>query len=339
MNFLVPNLTEERKVAIIIAQLSFEQQNEVLAKFSETEVIRVMTEMAKLPAVSHELLQEVIASVAQEIGEYSRAKQGGFEVAKAILLHRFGASRAAELIDQLQDITPVEEPLAFLNAVDAQQIHSVCSNENPQAVAIILAHIDPPLAAAVLGRLEDDVRADVTLRIARLGLIPTVVIQRLTSVLDRRLSTFIRTGAPIIAVDGVTTAVQILNNSDRASEKDILAKLEEADPEIAEQIRSEMFGWEDVVKLDDKTLQRVLRDITMPGLAKALKNKDHEVIEQFKSNLSSRQLDDLHEEMDALGMIRLSDVEHEESVIVKKVRQLVDEGEIDILRSEGEILV
>ena len=335
----MPNLTDERRVAIIIAQLNFEQQNEVLSKFSENEVMRVMTEMAKLPAISHDLLQDVIHSVIQEISEFSRAKQGGLEVAKTILIHRFGPGRAAELIDKLQEITPSVAPLSFLNRIDPQQLQGVCANENPQAVAILLAHIDAPLAATVLGRLDDDMRAEVTLRIAKLGLIPSAVIQRITDVLERRLSTFVRTGAPNVAVDGMTAAVQILTNSDRASEKDILSKLELADPEIAERIRSEMFGWEDALKLDDKTLQRVLRDITMPGLAKALKNKELDVVEQFKRNLSSRQLDDLHEEMDALGMIRLTDVEQEEGVIVKKIRQLADEGEIDILRSEGEVLV
>jgi flagellar motor switch protein FliG len=203
----------------------------------------------------------------------------------------------------------------------------------------MLAHIDAPLAATVLGRLDDDTRAEVTLRIAKLGLIPTSVIRRLADVLERRLSTFVRTGASNVAVDGVTAAVHILNNSDRASEKDILAKLELANPEIAERIRSEMFGWDDVVRLDDRTLQRVLRDVTMPGLAKALKNKETDVIEKFKRNLGARQLDDLQEEMEALGKIRLSDVEQEESVIVKKIRQLADEGEIDLVRTEEEVLV
>jgi flagellar motor switch protein FliG len=243
------------------------------------------------------------------------------------------------MIDRLQDSAPIEAPLSFLNRIEPQQLHGVCAVENPQAVAILLAHIDAPLAATVLGQLDEQTRADVTLRIAKLGLLPASVIERLADVLDQRLSTFVRSGGSDVALDGIAAAVQILNNSDRASEKDILAKLDQANPDLAEKIRSEMFGWEDAVKLDDRTLQRVLRDVTMPGLARALKNKDADVVEKFKSNLSSRQVDDLQEEMEALGLIRLSDVEQEESVIVKTIRQLADSGEIDIVRSEEETLV
>jgi flagellar motor switch protein FliG len=333
------NMSDVRRVAIILAQLDFDQQNELLSKFSETEVFQVMSEMARLPVISHDLLEDVIGTVVKQMKELSRARQGGIGVAEAILKHRFGPARALEMIDRLQESAPIEAPLSFLNRIEPQQLHGVCTAENPQAVAILLAHIDAPLAATVLGQLGEETRADVTLRIAKLGLLPASVIQRLASVLDQRLSTFVRSGGSDVALDGVATAVQILNNSDRASEKDILAKLDQANPDLAEKIRSEMFGWEDAVKLDDRTLQRVLRDVTMPGLAKALKNKDADVIEKFKSNLSSRQVDDLQEEMEALGLIRLSDVEQEESVIVKSIRQLADEGEIDIVRSEEESLV
>ena len=327
-------LSDAQKVAVIVAQMDFTRQNEVLSKFSETEVVRVMTEMANLPIVSPDMLQSVLGTVIQEISEFSRARQGGIEVAEAILRHRFGAPRAAELIAHLHQNGPSEAPLAFLNRVEPQQIQGACASENPQVVAILLAHIDPALAAMVLGRLDDEVRAEVTLRIAKLGLIPTSVIRRLADVLERRLSTFVRSGHSNIAVDGITTAVQILNNSDRNSEKAILLRLEEENPEIAERIRSEMFGWDDVIKLEDRTLQRVLRDVTMPGLAKALKNKDDAVVEKFRRNLGARQLDDLNEELESLGKIRLSDVEAEESVIVKIIRLLADEGEIDIVRSD-----
>ena len=339
MSPTLTSLTDSQKVAIVIAQLDFEQQNDVLSKFSEAEVVRVMAELANLPAISHELVKEVVGEVLTSISDLYRTKQGGLEVAEQLLRHRLGDRRAAELIDRLRDTAPLEAPLSFINRIDAQQIVGVCTNENPQAVAIVLAHIEPGLAADVIGRLDEEVRSEVALRIAKLGSIPTAVVKRLADVLEQHLSTFVRSGASSTAVNGVTAAVHILSNTDRTTEKQMIGKLEQYDPEIAERIRSEMFGWEDVVKLDDRTLQRVLQETTMPGLARALKNKDAETIEKFRRNLSERQLSDLQEEIDALGKIRLSEVEHEEGAIVKNVRRLADSGEIDIMRAENEVLV
>ena len=333
------SLSEAQKVAIVVAQLDFDQQNDVLSKFSEAEVVRVMAELANLPAISNELVREVVNEVLATIGTLYQAKQGGLSVAEQLLRHRLGERRAAELINRLKENGPAEAPLSFLNRIDVQQITGVCVNENPQAVAIVLAHIEPSIAAEVIGRLDDDTQSEVALRIAKLGAIPNSVIRRLADVLERRLSTFVQTGASNSAINGVSAAVHILSNTDRATEKHMIGRLEEIDPEVAEKIRGEMFGWDDVVKLDDRTLQRVLQETTMPGLARALKNKDAETIERFKRNLSERQLGDLQEEIEALGKIRLSEVEYEESVIVKDVRRLADAGEIDIMRAENEILV
>lgn len=332
-------LSDAQKVAIIVAQLPLDLQDQLLSKFSESEVVRVMSELAALPAISPETVDEIGQELIRSFGTLHQAKQGGLDVAEDLLRRRLGDRRAAELIDQLREAAPAEAPLDFINRVDPQQIHGVCANENPQAVAIVLAHIDPAIAADVLKRLEDAARTELTMRIAKLGPIPTSVVKRLANVLESRLSTFVRAGNASTTIDGVSSAVHILSNTDRSSEKQIIGQLEEIDPELAERIRSEMFGWEDVLELDDRTLQIVLREITMPGLAKALKNKSSEVVETFKRNLGERQLEDLEEEIGALDKIRLSEVEAEESVIVKTVRRLNDAGEIDIVRGENEILV
>lgn len=332
-------LTPTQRVAIVLLQLDQNVQNEILSKFSEREVVRVVQAMANAPAISPDLVRTVVGDVLAEIGSLYRARQGGLEIAEQVLIARLGPKRAAEILAQLRNEAPRELPFDFMIGIDPVQVAGICAAEHPQAVAVVLAHLDRDIAADVMSRLEESLRSDLAFRVAKLRPLPLAVVEVLSNTLESRLSNFVRSGSSSSEVDGVTATVRILSGLSRADERQILSQIEEKDADLAERIQSEMFGWDDVVELDRSTLMVVLREVSMPDLAIALKNKDTATITKFKSALTERQLEDLEDELAAMGKIKLSLVEQHEAAIVKAVRTLAEAGEIDIVRSENEILV
>ncbi|HWD24981.1 MAG TPA: FliG C-terminal domain-containing protein, partial [Acidimicrobiales bacterium] len=330
------NLTGSQKVAALVAQLPVDFQSALLRQFSDTESVHLLTEVANLPLISTADLEAIVDEIRQNIELRTAIKQGGMAAAEELLIIKFGRDRAAEYLDRLRELGADEAPLDFLNRIDPQQLVGVCTNENPQAVAIILAHLHRSLASDVLQKLPEEVRGEIIYRITRLGALPTSVLNRMSNVLNDRLSTFLRTGATTSAVDGVSVAVGILSGTERGTEKQIISSLDERDPDTAERVRAEMFGWEDVLQLDDRSIQVVLRDITMHDLAIALRGKDdmrvpggiEAVFNFFRRNLGERQVEELLEEIDALPKQRLTAVEAAEGLIVRTVRQKADAGEI-----------
>ncbi|MHB1975388.1 MAG: flagellar motor switch protein FliG, partial [Acidimicrobiales bacterium] len=283
-------------------------------------------------------VEKVIGQLALVTESLADVRQGGSEIAERLLRERLGASRAAQIMDELQSIG-ADHPLAFINRIEPSQIVGFISAEHPQLLAIVLAHVNRDHAARIIECLDDDLRTEVARRVAKMGPLPPDVIRRVATELDFRLSAFGRAGAGTSDVEGIATIVGILTSADQATEKQILADLDERDPEIAEQIRNEMFVFEDVVQLDDATLQTVLRAIVLKNVALALKGKQESVVAKFTGNISERAADELMEEMAALGPQRLSVVEAAEDAIVKLVRSLADAGTITIERGTDELVV
>jgi flagellar motor switch protein FliG len=330
-------LSKSQRAAVIIAQLDEERANRVLRNMSEGEVIELMALVARLPTMTSEDVDAVVDELASVTGTLSDVRQGGSDVAERLLSERLGAARAAQIMDELQSAV-TDHPLAVINRLEPTQIVGFMSSEHPQLLAVVLAHVNGDHGARVIERLEDELRTEVARRVAKMGALPPEVIRKVGAELEYRLSAFARAGGGTSEVEGIPTIVGILNNADQATEKQILADLDERDPEIAEMIRNEMFVFDNVIELDDPTLQTVLRSVVLKNVALALKGKPEHVIQKFTRNISERAAEELLEDMMTLGPQRLSVVEAAEASIVKLVRSLADAGTITIERGNDELV-
>jgi len=305
---------------------------------SEGEVIELMALVARLPTMTSEDVDAVVDELASVTGTLSDVRQGGNDVAERLLSERLGAARAAQIMDELQAAV-TDHPLAFINRIEPTQIVGFMSSEHPQLLAVVLAHINGDHGARVIERLEDELRTEVARRVAKMGALPPEVIRKVGAELEYRLSAFARAGGGTSEVEGIPTIVGILNNADQATEKQILADLEASDPDLAEEIRNQLFVFDDVVGLDDRTLQRVLRNIVPKDLAVALKGVEETVREKFLRNLSERAAQDLVEEIEILGPTRLSAVEAAQMQLVKTVREMEAAGEVVLARGDDDLVV
>ncbi|MGH9088189.1 MAG: flagellar motor switch protein FliG [Acidimicrobiales bacterium] len=330
-------LTGPQRAAVIIAQLDDERAHLLLKAMSENEVVRLMAEVARLPALKAEDVAEVIADFTNEAGAYVQVRQGGIDVAQRWLQDRLGIGRAAEVMNELEMMAS-NEPLGFLNRIEAAQIAGFLTDEHPQTVALVVVNINHEHAARVLDRMDEEVATDIVRRMATMGAVPPATVQRVADELEHRLANLLRTGSAHSEVGGVSAAAAVLNNVDRGAEKEILSRLEATDPELAEVIRSEMFVFDDVVQLDDVTLQEVLRSVVLKDVALSLKTAGPDVVDKFMRNMSERAADDLKEEIQSLGPQRLSVIEASQGAVVRAVRELADSGSITIGRANDELI-
>lgn len=329
-------LTMPQRAALVLAQLDDDRVQRILASMSEMEVVAIVAEMAHLPVMRAEEVEEVIAEFEDAAGALVQVRQGGIEVARRWLRERLGAGRATEVLAELQSLTQ-EHPMMFLNRIEPQQLVGFLADEHPQTVALVLASLHADRAAAVIEKIEEEARVEIARRMAIMGPVPPEVVQKVADELESRFSTLAYTGGGPES-GGVSSVVALLTNTARTTERQILGGLDQIDPELAERIRSEMFVFDDVVALDDASLQVALRSVSMKEMALALKGKSQQVVEKVTSNLSSRAAEDLLEDLAAMGPQRLSVVESAESAVVKAVRDLVDGGEITIGRGSDELV-
>jgi len=333
----VQKLTGRQKAAAMLVQLGSEQATRVLRQMSDVEVVELVGEVAKLPPLDVDTVREIVNEFVEAISLIRSVGQGGIEAARKVLRERLGSARAEELLSRLFGPSG-SGPLTFLNSVAPSTAASFLSNEHPQTVAIVLAHLSSENAAEILSLLDEDMRAEVAKRIGRMSRVSPEVVRQAAEVLERRLSTFLETSGSL-ATGGVQPLVNILNHSDRQVEKQILTSLDERDPELAEEVRSRLFTFEDIVMLEDRSLQLVLRHVNTKDLATALKGVTRDVREKFERNMTARASAELDEEIQALGPVRLTVVEGAQADIVRIVRDLEAAGEIVMTREADELVV
>jgi len=331
------NLTGPQRAAVIIAQLDDDRANLLLRSMTENEVIRLMAEVARLPSLTTDDVREIVEAFTTEAGAYLQVRQGGMDLAQRWLHDRLGGPRAAEVMAELE-LMAQDQPLAFLNRIEPPLVAGSLADEHPQVVAVVLANIFHEHAARVLDRFDQDVRPEIVRRMATMVAVPPALVQRIADEMTLRLSAVLRSGGSPADVGGVSAAAAVLNNVDRTAEKQILASLEASDPDLADVIRGEMFVFDDVVQLDDLTLQSVLRSVVLKDLALALKTANHEVMGKFTRNISERAAQDLIEEVASLGPQRLSIIEAAQAAVVRTVRELADSGTIVIGRGNDELI-
>ena len=326
-----------RKAAILLIQLGRERAATVLNHMSETEVEAVSAEIARLESISGAETESVLSEFRDMMTARAHIAQGGLTFAQELLEQSLGAERAHEVIARL-NAAAVHMPFQFLHRADPSQLRSFIVDEHPQVIALVLAHMTPDKASLLLSGLAPDMQAEVAHRIAVMDRTSPDIIRAVEATLERRLSSMLQP-AEMSRVGGIDPLVNIINRSDRSTERQIVEGLESLDPSLADTIKSKMFMFEDVVHLDDRSVQLVLREVDSAELALALKGVPDQVRDKITSNLSERAATNLLEEVELLGAVRLRQVEEAQQNIIRIIRQLEEQGQIMVRRGNDDEFV
>ena len=325
-------LTGPQKAAILLVQLGRERSALVLKSMRESEVEEILAEIARLNGVDTEVVDAVMAEFQELAAARRYYGQGGIDFAREVLEASMGPEKAAELLRRME-ASLVEMPFEFLRRADARQVLSFLQAEHPQTVALVLAHMRADQAAVVLSGMPDDLQADVAHRVAVMENTSPEVVRQVEAILERKLSSVLQSTDFTIA-GGLQPLIDIINHSDRATERLILEGLERRDPVLAEEVRSQMFMFEDIVTLDDRSVQLVLRQVDSKELATALKGVTKEVREKIMSNISERAATNLADEIELLGPVRLTTVEEAQATGISTIRSLEESGQILLTRGD-----
>ena len=331
-------LTGRQKAAVVLVQLGVDRAARVLSTMSESEVIDLMVEVAELPPLDPGTVREIVGELVRHVSIVTSVAQGGPNMARELLMARLGARQADVLMEQIAGGHTSRGPLSFLEKVYPHQAATFLEGEHAQTVAVVLAHLPAERAAPILDALSEDLRPEVARRLATMEWVSPDAVAKIASILQRRLAAPVDTGISL-RPGGIDSLVAILNHADPAAERRILTGLEERDAPLAEAVRSKLFVFEDIITLEDRDVQRVLREVEAKELATALKGASTEVREKILANVSQRAAADLDEEIAALGPTKLSTVEAAQSGIVRIIRELEITGEISLERSKDEVVL
>jgi flagellar motor switch protein FliG len=329
-------LTGTQKAAILLIQVGKDRAAKVLRSMREAEVADVMAEIARIRDLDSALVDDVLLEFGAIAGSKMAITSGGLELARSMLEEAIGEDRAGELVDRIS-AGLVDIPFEFIRKADPRQVLSFLQDEHPQTITLVLAHMPPDHAAMVLSGLSEDLQRDVSHRLAVMDRTSPDVIEQVERVLERKLSSVLQP-TEMAAVGGVQSLVDIINRSDRATERLILEGLERSDPDLADEVRQRMFVFEDITTLDDKAIQLILRQVDSKDLAMALKGVRPEVRRKIMDNMSSRAAENLMEEIELLGPMRLKTVEEAQGAVVRVIRALEEAGQIVVSRSNEEFV-
>lgn len=324
------------KAAILLIALGPEKSALIFKHLKEDEIEELTLEIANTRSVSPQTKEEVLDEFYEVCLAQQYIAEGGIGYAKELLEKALGAEKAQDVIGKLTASLQVR-PFEFIRKTDVSQLLNFIQDEHPQTIALILSYLSPMQAAAVISSLPPDKQADVARRIAQMDSTSPDVIKQVESVLERKLASLVNQDYTIVG--GVDAIVDILNSVDRGTEKHIMENLEIEEPELADEIKRKMFVFEDIISLDDKTIQRVLRDVDNNDLGVALKGTSEEVQNVIFNNLSKRLAAMIREDMEFMGPVRMKDVEEAQQKIVNVIRKLEDSGEIIVARGGGDEIV
>ena len=329
-------LSGVQKAAILLITLGPEKSADIFKHLKEDEIEELTLEIANTQSVSPKLKEDVINEFYQVCLAQQYIAEGGIGYAKELLDKALGSDKAQEVITKLTASLQVR-PFEFVRKTDPSQVLNFIQDEHPQTIAMILSYLSPAQSAMILGALTPEKQADVAKRIAKMDRTSPDVIKEVERVLERKLSSLINQDYTIVG--GVDAIVGILNTVDRGTEKHIMESLEIEEPELADEIRKKMFVFEDILLLDDRAIQRVLRDVDNNDLAVALKGANEEVQNVIFKNLSKRLAAMIREDMEFMGPVRMKDVEEAQQKIVGIIRKLEDSAEIVISRGGGDEII
>lgn len=329
-------LTPLEKAAILLITLGKEYSAKLYQHLSEDEIQQLTLAITSVRRVEPDSKENVLQEFTELCMAQDFISEGGIEYAREVLEAAVGEQRALELISKLSASLQVR-PFDFVRRADPSQVMNLLQNEYPQTIALILSYLSPEQAAAVVESLPAEQQTEVISRIATMGATSPDYVREAEIVLERKLST-IGTDEHMV-VGGIDAIVNILNAVDRGTEKHILETLEMRDVELADEIRSKMFVFEDIVKLSNQAVQRILKEVDSRELAVALKGATEEVTKAIFANVSKRLEEMIREDMEFMGPVRVREVLENQQKIVNIIRRLEDAGEIVVSRGSGDEMV
>jgi flagellar motor switch protein FliG len=329
-------MTGTQKTAVLLMALGTERAAQVLRQMREEEVTEIMGEVARLGAVSPEVIGDVLQEFESSNHSRMQVAQGGPAVARQLLEVSLGPDRAHEIVDRMSTVF-VAPPFAAIAKVDPKMVLSYLRDEHPQTIALVLAHMPPDSATRVLVGLTESEQRDVAIRIAQMGPTTAEVVATVEDALQQRLAGVTQQG-DLESAGGIDRLVEVLTSADPELEQFLLEGLQEHDAALADEVRARMFVFDDIVGIADRSVQQILRQVESRDLALALKGVGSEVRQKVLSNLSSRAAENLEVEIEVLGAVRLADVEEAQATVIAVIRKMEEDGQIVVARGNDEFV-
>lgn len=329
-------LNARQKIAIFLMVLGPDLSGQVVKNLTEEEMESVAIEIARIKKIEQEERDIVMSEFYNLIKASAFMTQGGVSVARDFLRAAVGEAAAESIISKLTSSLEVQ-PFDLIKAADPEHLKNFISGEHPQTIALILAYLNPEKAADILKSFPSEVQVDAAKRLAQMDRTSPEIVRDVEAILEKKLSTV--ASSDYTSVGGVDALVEIINQVDRGTEKAIIENLEVQDPELAEEIKKRMFVFEDLNMLDDRGMQRVLKEIDSKDLSMALKGSSDDVKNKFLKNMSKRAAAMLQDEMAFMGPVRIKDVEEAQQKIVNVVRNLEESGDIVVSRGGEDELI
>lgn len=336
---MIPNLdittmTQTQKVAALLISLGPSTAAEVLKNITDDDLLEQVTlDIASLNKVPTEILNSILEEFKAIFQANNYLSAGGMDYAKELLEKAYGSDQAKKVLDRLV-VLMNSNPFQFFNEADPGQLATSFQNENPQLIALIMAYLNPEHSAQVLNYLPPEVQAQVALKIADMDTTNPEILSDIEKIVESKFSSVVV--QDFSKAGGVESLANILNRADRTTEKNVIELLEVQDPELAEEVRELMFVFEDIVNLDDRAIQRILREVETKDLAMSLKGTKEDVKEKVFKNMSERAQQMLRDEMEYLGPVRSREVQEIQAKIVGIIRTLELAGEIVVTRESNE---
>lgn len=332
-------LTGTQKVAVVLMQMSPENAARVMAQFSETEAEDIAAEIVRLSRVDAKVAESVITEFHEIAVSGRRSPRGGRDLAAGLLEASFGSEKAAGVMDRLAS-TMAGKSFEFLDTVDPSQLLTLLDGELPETIALVLAHLRPDKASNVMAGLGEGQAIEVAHALATMGSATPEAVSIIAESLKARTGATVTAGRKQVEfVGGVQPLVDIINRSDVNTERAVLEGLDERDPALAEEVRSKMLTFADIVKLERRDIQQILRGIDPTVLAKAMKGAGQAVTDTINANVSDRNREILESEITAVGPVRASEVNEARADIVRSIRELEASGAITVRRGDEDDIV
>ena len=326
-----------KKAAVLLISLGPDAASQILKLLPDNMIQKVTYEIANIDYVEPYEKDKIIDEFIDMASAREYVLDGGVGYAKDLLNKALGTQRAKEVIDMLNQMQQRERPFAIARKADSYQLTNLLKNENPQTIALIMCYMQPEKAAVVLSQFETGLQADIAERIGTINRTSPKVIRKIEQIIEDKFSNIVQNDSE--TVGGVKTLVDILNSVDRATERNIISDLESKQPELAEDIKINLFIFEDIVSLDKGSIQRILREVENEQLVMALKGASEEVSGIIFNNMSKRAADMIKEDIQFMGPVRLSTVEEAQQKIVGVIRRLDEAGEIVIGRGDQDAVI
>ena len=320
-------LTGRQKVGLLLMSLDVDVAARIFQEFDANDVEQIAIEIANLRGVSGEVVDRVVEEFYGMMSGQEYLLEGGMDYAMQVLEKTFGIDKAREVMERIKVLTTVRG-FDILKEADSQQLANFLAKEHPQVIALILSHLTPEQTAEVLEEFDEDLRTDCLMRIATLGKVSPQLVNEIESVVDRIAEATISQN--LAMTGGAQLVANVLNKSSNAQAKLLLESIETKNRQLADEIKNLMFLFEDIVLIDDKGIQRLMRDISKQDLAMALKVADDKLKQKIFKNMSERAAAVIREELEFMGPVKLKDVELAQMRIVEVVKRLEEQEEITI---------